>query len=40
MTHKDEEEENKKKTPQQSFEEMSQNRTEKIEMYKYKKNLS
>ena len=31
---------NKKKTPQQSFEEMSQSRTEKIEMYKYKKNLS
>ena len=40
LTHKDEEEENKKKTPQQSFEEMSQSRTEKIEMYKYKKNLS
>ena len=41
LTHKDEEEgENKKKTPQQTFEEMSQNRTEKIEMYKYKKNLS
>jgi hypothetical protein len=29
-----------KKTPKQSFQEMSQNRTEKIEMYKYKKNLS
>ena len=28
-----------KKTPQQSFQEMSQSRTEKIEMYKYKKNL-
>ena len=41
LTHKDEEEgENKKKTQQQTFEEMSQNRTEKIEMYKYKKNLS
>ena len=40
LTHKDEEGEKQKKTPQQSFEEMSQNRTEKIEMYKYKKNLS
>jgi len=41
LTHKDEEEgDNKKKTQQQTFEEMSQNRTEKIEMYKYKKNLS
>ena len=41
LTHKDEDEgENKKKTQQQTFEEMSQSRTEKIEMYKYKKNLS
>lgn len=41
MTKKNEEgEENNKKTQQQHFMEMSQNRTEKIEMYKYKKNLS
>jgi hypothetical protein len=41
LTHVPEEgEEEPKKTPQQSFQEMSQNRTEKIEMYKYKKNLS
>ena len=40
MTHVPEEGEETKKTPQQSFQEMSQNRTEKIEMYKYKKNLS
>ncbi len=40
LTHVPEEGEETKKTPQLSFQEMSQNRTEKIEMYKYKKNLS
>lgn len=39
MTKKNEEND-EKKSEKQSFMEMSQNRTEKIEMYKYKKNLS
>ena len=40
LTFVPEEGEAPKKSPQQSFQELSQNRTEKIEMYKYKKNLS
>ena len=40
ITYVPEEGQEPKKSPQQSFQEMSQNRNEKIEMYKYKKNLS
>ena len=40
LTYVPEEGEEPKKSQQQSFQEMSENRNEKIQMYKYKKNLS